>query len=233
MLLLSLVVLMFSACGNKIAFKPQEPLSNAALVYVYAVTNISSDENTNESDFIIRINNKPTMQRVKGGEYVAFNLKPVELSISVTKKEVEEKVIKLNLKSGHIYYLRITDNLDDARFAFELVDNSIASKEIAKTGLAGTNEESPDNIITAFVNPKEKESVEVKATQKVQNVQQPSKDAVVTPVQKSVQTYQAPTPIAQPSLSKTDEIMKAYSLKEKGIISDDEFKALKSDILKK
>ena len=33
-------------------------------------------------------------------------------------------------------------------------------------------------------------------------------------------------------LSKTDEIEKAYKLKERGIISDEEFQALKTNILK-
>jgi hypothetical protein len=229
--LLSLVLLVFVACGNKLAFKPQEPLQNAALVYVYAVENIGDDENTNESDFSIRINNKPVMQRIIGGEYMVFNLKPVSLSISATKKEVEEKVLKLDLKASHIYYLRITDNLEDGRFAFEVVDNSIASKEIQKTGLAGTNEESPENIITEFVNPTKKstESVEVVAKPKAQQ------NTTVTQQQVSAPSYQAPTvaPVSTSTMSKTDEIMKAYSLKEKGIINDDEFKALKSDILKK
>jgi len=227
--LLSLVFMLFSACGNKVAFKPKEPLSNAALVYVYAVENMGNDENTEESDFSIRINNKPVMQRIKAGEFLAFNLKPTSLTISATKQEVDEKTIRLNLEVGQIYYLRITDNLDDGRFSFEVVPNSIAFNEIKKTGEAGTNVESPDNIITAFVNPKEKESVEVKATPKSQEVQQVTQTSASVPTQ----TYQAPVPIAKPALSKTDEIMKAYSLKEKGIISDDEFKALKSDILKK
>jgi hypothetical protein len=229
--LLSLVLLVFVACGNKLAFKPQEPLQNAALVYVYAVENIGDDENTNESDFSIRINNKPVMQRIIGGEYMVFNLKPVSLSISATKKEVDEKVLKLDLKASHIYYLRITDNLEDGRFAFEVVDNSIASKEIQKTGLAGTNEESPENIITEFVNPTKKstESVEVVAKPKAQQ------NTTVTQQQVTAPSYQAPTvaPVSTSTMSKTDEIMKAYSLKEKGIINDDEFKALKSDILKK
>ena len=96
--LLFLLLLVFAGCGNKLAFKPQEPLQNAALVYVYAVENIGDDENTNESDFSIRIN-KPVMQRIIGGEYMVFNLKPVSLSISATKKEVEEKVLKLDLKA--------------------------------------------------------------------------------------------------------------------------------------
>ncbi|EDZ63709.1 hypothetical protein SMGD1_1550 [Sulfurimonas gotlandica GD1] len=220
-LLLSATLLLVTACGNRTPFKKQEPLENAALVYIYALDNVSSSESSTASDYNIRINNKPYMERIKQGEYIVLNLKPQAMTISATKKQVEEKVLTLDFKTGHIYYLKIKDDLDNGAFEFQQVNNSIGSKEIIKTGLAGSSEESQENIITEFVNPKETESVEVKA--------------VVAPVVAPIAIPQASTPAQSLSapMSKTDEIMKAYGLKEKGIISDEEFKALKTNILNK
>lgn len=212
-LLLSMIMLLVAACGNKTPFKAQEPLENAALVYIYVTTQISADDGSSESDYNIRINNKPYMQRINKGEYIVLNLKPQAMTISATKKQIQEKVLNLDLESGQIYYLKIKDDLTGGSFEFIKMKNSIASKEISKTGLAGSSEESRENIITEFVNPKETESVEVKA---------------VAPVA----VPQTSTPVTT-HMSKTNEIMKAYGLKEKGIISDEEFKALKTNILDK
>jgi uncharacterized protein DUF2846 len=224
-LLLSLILLLLTGCGNRTPFKAQEPLENAALVYIYTTTSVTSDENTNESDYSIRINNKPVMQRIKSGEYMVFNLKPQPMTISTTKKQIDEKVLNLDLKTGQIYYLKIKDDLDDGSFAFHKVENSIGSKEIAKTGLAGSSEESQENIITEFVNPKETESVEVKPTV--------APATAVVPVVVPQASAPAPAASAAAPVSKTDEIMKAYEMKEKGIVSDEEFKALKTNILNK
>ncbi len=229
-LLLLATLLLVTACGNRLPFKAQEPLENAALVYIYATTSVTSDDTTNESDYSIRINNKPVMQRIVQGEYMVFNLKPQPMTISATKKQIEEQVLNLDLKTGQIYYLKIKDDLDGGGFEFVEVKNSLGSKEIVKTGLVGTSVDSPENIITEFVNPKEteSESVEVKA----------AVAPVVAPVAVPTATVATtPTPVASvpavQNISKTDEIMKAYGLKEKGIISDEEFKALKTDILNK
>ncbi|PHQ65727.1 MAG: hypothetical protein COB99_02315 [Sulfurimonas sp.] len=222
-LLLTITLLLITACGNRTPFKKQEPLENAALVYIYAELKVSADDSMSDSEYNIRINNKPVMQRIKDGEYMVFNLKPQPMTISATKKQIQEEVLDMNLKTGQIYYLKISDNQEGNTFEFIEVKSSIASKEIAKTGLAGSMEESPENIITEFVNPKNTESMEVKPTAAPATIVAP----VVIP-QASV-----PAPAAVAPMSKTDEIMKAYGLKEKGIISDEEFKALKTNILNK
>ena len=216
---MAVVLLLVTACGNKTPFSAQQPLENSALVYIYATSAMSSGESTSSKDFNIRINNKRYLQRIKSGEYIAFNLKPETMTISATRSQIEEQVLKLNLQSGQIYYLRIKDNIDGDKFEFEQIVNALASKEIIKTGLAGSSEESPQNIITEFVNPKEdkKEDMIVKA--------QPAAVA-------------QPAPVAQPmvntkSLSKSDEIEKAYNLKQKGILSEEEYKNLKTEILAK
>ena len=223
---LLVISLVFIGCGSKIPFKVQEPLDNAALVYVYVTQNLGTEESQGGSDYSIRINNKRYLERIRGGEFISFNLKPQPMTISVTRAQIEEKVLDMDFKSGQIYYLKVTDNLDGGKFDFELMDNAQASKEIAKTGLAGSSVESPENIITEFVtgsSSAKEEDMMVK--------QQPA------PVQAAPQpvVYAAPAPKAQPSApsAKMEDVQKAFKLKEQGILSDAEFQKLKTEILSK
>lgn len=220
-LLLTVALLVFSGCGNKLAFKLQQPLDNAALVYVYAKMKLDSSDSSNRGEYSLRINNKPVMERIQDGEYMAFNLKPQPMTLSATKNQIQEVVLDLDLKAGETYYLKIVDSQDGSAFNFVKMNNNEAKTEIASTGLAGSSVESKENIITEFVNPKESESMEVVAP-------------VVVPVQTQQVVHtpvQAPAQVAP--MSKTDEIMKAFELKEKGIIDDAEFKTLKTNILNK
>jgi hypothetical protein len=222
-LLLTATLLLFSACGNKTAFKLQEPLQNAALVYVYAKMNLSTDDSTSRGEYSLRINNKPIMQRIKDGEYMVLNLKPEVMTLSATKNQIQEVVLDLDLKEGQTYYLKIIDSHDGRAFDFVKMKNSEAKAEIALTGLAGSYEESIENIITEFVNPKTSdESMEVKT----------AVVPVIVPVNSQAPVVQQ-TPIQVAPMSKTDEILKAYELKEKGIIDEQEFKSLKTNILNK
>lgn len=115
----------------------------------------------------------------------------------------------MDLKIGETYYLKIRDNLERGSFAFEHVSKEIGAKEITKTGVAGSMIEDLDNTLTELVGTsKAQESQVVEATREV-------KAAAVAPI------------------SRVDELEKAYKLKEKGIISDEEFKTLKSQIISK
>jgi len=222
-LILTATLLLFSACGNKTAFKLQEPLQNAALVYVYAKIKLDSSEGFNRGEYSLRINNKPIMQRIKDGEYMVLNLKPQAMTISATKAQIQEVVLDLDLKAGQTYYLKIVDSQDGSAFDFVKVQSSEAKTEIALTGLAGSSEESPENIITELINPKTNdESMEVKT----------AVAPAVVPVNSQTPVVRQ-TPIQVVPMSKTDEIMKAYEMKEKGILSDEEFKTLKTNILDK
>ncbi|MCX6075791.1 MAG: DUF2846 domain-containing protein [Campylobacterales bacterium] len=208
------ILLLLAACGNKTPYSVQKPLENAALVYVYADSAVGYyGEGMTSTYFNIRINNKRYLQRIRSGEYLAFDLKPEAMSISATRAQIEEKVVKLDLKAGQIYYLKIRDNLDGGRFEFEQMNEEVAVKEIAKTGLAGSSEESTKNIITEFVNSKEDKKENTSAKVESTTTAQPNADTN--------------------GLSKSDEIEKAHNLKEKGILSEEEFKALKTEILTK
>ena len=157
-LMLTITMLLITACGNKTSFKAQEPLQNASLVYIYALTQITSDDSASDPEYSIRINNKPYMQRIKEGEYIVLNLKPQAMKISATKKQIDEKVLDMDLKTGQIYYLKMK-TIEGGSFELILMENNVGSKEITKTGLAGSSEESTENIITEFVNPKETETM--------------------------------------------------------------------------
>ena len=77
-----------------------------------------------------------------------------------------------------------------------------------KTGLAGSSVENEDNIINIFTDdePKKEES------------------AVVAPAASQTEA------VVQTS-SKMDEVQKAYDMKEKGMLSEEEFNRLKAEIL--
>ena len=219
---LLVIGLLFAACGSKVPFKVQEPLENAALVYVYVTQNAGTEESMSGSDYSIRINNKRYLERIKSGEFISFNLKPQPMTISATRGQIEEKVLNMDLKSGQIYYLKVSDNLAGGKFDFEMVDNAQGSKEIAKTGLAGSSVESPENIITEFVTGSKS------AKEEDMMVNQPAPTQVAPqPV-----VYTAPAPEVQPS-AKIEDVQKAYKLKEQGILSDAEFQKLKTEILSK
>ena len=235
---LFVVGMLFVACGNRVAFKTQEPLENAALVYVYVVDNISTEEGDNNSDYSIRINGKRFLQRVVAGEYLAFNIKPGHITMSATRKQIEEKIIPLDLKAGQIYYLRVSDNLDGGGFDFEQVNNSEGSKEVAQTGQAGTSVDSPENIITELISSPEDEKTSVMV--KESKMDEAKIDAMIEKklakrrLATPAQNVSAPTTASSVSTgSKLEEIQKAYKLKEQGILTDAEFQKIKSEILAK
>jgi hypothetical protein len=233
---LLLISIVFMACGNRVAFKTQQPLENAALVYVYVVGNINTEESDSSSDYSIRINGKQFLQRIVADEYLAFNLKPGKITMSATRKQIEEKILTLDLKAGQIYYLKVSDNLDGGNFDFELVNNSEGSKEVALTGQAGTSVDSPENIITELITPTKDEKSN--AIVKESKMDEAKIDAMIekklakrrleAPVQR-VSTPATSTPATVSS--KLEEVQKAYKLKEQGILTDAEFQKLKSEIL--
>ena len=172
---------MFVSC-SKSPFKPQETLENKALVYIYVKTPEGLNDSNRYPKYSIKIDGKYVDGDMGQEEYIALNLDPSEIELFAIRADIEIQSLKLDLKAGATYYLRIRSFSDDfAEFNFEELPKSIAFEEI---------------IVTKNVTPKE---------------------------EKKEQTMQ--------TLSKTDEIQKAYELKEKGILSNEEFEKLKADIL--
>ncbi len=202
-LLTVVAALLLSGCGSKVPFKAQEPLVGASLVYVYAIESYGDVESDTYQNYTMRVNDKRVGERLRGGEYMALDLKPSQIKLSATRGQIEEKSLNLDLKAGGTYYLKITDNLEKGAFSFEHVSKEIGAKEIVKTGVAGSMVDDIDNTLTELAgSDKAEQNVEVKPQQQVQ-------------------------------ASKLDELEKAHKLKEKGIISEEEFKTLKSQIISK
>ena len=173
----------------------------------------------------------------------AFNLKPNPTLMSAVKGQIIEKHVKLNLKAGDVNYLRITDSAIGGEFGFEKVSSEVGREEIAKTGLAGSNIEDPDNIITELIGEESSDDSIVGSKGKgIPALTEAQIDAIIekklgeraaaapvqTPVQAATPTY-SPTP----KLSKMDEIQRAFDMKNDGMLTQDEFNTLKAEILAK
>lgn len=207
---LLVVVTMFSGCGSKSPYKEQKPLDDAALVYVYVAPQSGVAENNKDHAYKIKVNGKSVEGYVKTDEYVALDLKPGKVEVSATRADVETQSLKLDLKAGDIHYLKVKSHSDAfAKFDIIKEQTAVAKKEIAKTVDATSK-----NVIE-----KEIEGVSVFADKK-------------EPIKESAPQVAAPTVVQTPA-SKTDELEKAYKLKEKGVITDEEFKTLKSQIISK
>ena len=208
LLIITLLALstLFTACG-KIPFAKQEPMSNAALVYVYVTMDSGINDTDRMPNYVVGINGKNTEGSIEYGTYKYFNLKPGQITISATRSDIETQDIELNLDAGKTYYLRIQSFSDDfAKFEIARVNSNEAYPELKDTTLADKFEKS-ENVISELISSSSDEpevvkdrAVEVKASQ---------------------------------STSKMDEIEKAYDMKEKGMLSEDEFNTLKAEILAK
>lgn len=197
---------MFVGCGSKSPYVEQKPVEGAALVYVYVVPQEGVTDNNKEHAYKIRVNGKNVEGYVKVGEYVALNLKPGNIEISAIRADVEVQSIKLQLSVGDINYLKVKSYSDSfAKFDIIKMQNAVAKKEITTSVDAKSK-----NIIE-----KEIEDTAIFADKKESAKEQNA------PVQQNI------------SSNKTDELEKAYKLKEKGVITEEEFKTLKSQIISK
>lgn len=203
------IALLISGCGSKVPFKAQEPLPEAALVYVYVAESYGDTESISYQSYSLRINDKRVAERLRAGEYTTLDVKPNPIKLSATREQIEEKSINLDLKAGETYYLKIRDNLSRGAFEFEQVSKEVGAKEITKTGLAGSMINDIDNTLTELVGTDKAQENQVVGTRGE------VKAATVAPA------------------SKVDELEKAYKLKEKGALSEEEFKTLKSQIISK
>ncbi|OHE05810.1 MAG: hypothetical protein A2513_10805 [Sulfurimonas sp. RIFOXYD12_FULL_33_39] len=203
-LITAVSLLLMTGCGSKVPFKESAPVEDASIAYIYMPNYSELADGSSSQNFTIRINDKSVEGRIKSNEYMLFDLKPQKIKFSATRDSIEEKSVTLDLKVGETYYLRIRDNLQNGGFSFENISKEIAKEEIVKTGLAGSVLEDVNNVITELVGTSESKKEEP-----------------------SVQVSTVK------STSKIDELEKAYKLKEKGALTDEEFKTLKSQIISK
>jgi len=208
LLIITLLALstIFTACG-KIPFEKQKPMSSAALVYVYLSMDSGINDTNRMPNYVVGINGKNTEGSIEYGTYKYFNLKPGQITISATRSDIEKQDIKLNLDAGKIYYLRIQSFSDDfAKFEIKQVNSNEAYAELKDTTLADKFERS-QNMISELISSSSDEPEVLK------------EGAIESTLTQSI--------------SKMDEIQKAYDMKTKGMLSEDEFKAIKAEILAK
>ncbi|PLY11650.1 MAG: hypothetical protein C0628_09205 [Sulfurimonas sp.] len=205
------ISVIFVSCA-KAPFKPQQPLDNAALVYVYVSSEDGMKETYRNPAYKIGVNGKKAEGYIKDDEYIALDLKTGKINLTATRAEVEEQSIDLDLKAGEIYYLKIRSFSDDfAKFDIVKVKSNVGEKEIAKT-----------------VNPNAKNIVEkeIESASMFISKKEPLQEEKEQRVVKS-----EPAPVR--NLSKLDELEKAYKMKEQGVLTEEEFKALKTQIITK
>ena len=145
------ITLFIGGCGTRIPFTEKTISKENALVYIYVSNDLGTNESISDSYYKIKINSKNLKQKIRMNEYMAFEMKPNNTTISVIRAAIEEKTIVLDLKSGNIYYIRLDTNLDNDAFSLTQIDSKIASKEIQKTGLAGSIAVDENEIISEVV----------------------------------------------------------------------------------
>ena len=194
-LLLSILLLsIFTSCASKVPFKKQEPLKGNALLYLYVPNQVTdAPEVDTDASYSVKIGNERIPTSLTDGEFIFFNIKPSNTTITIEKNAILKHKLTLSLKANHTYYLKISKTDEGDNFTLEKISSSIALPQINKTVLAGSRLISKDEINTNIIKDKKK------------------------PAQ----------------ASKVQEIEKVFELREKGIITQEEFQRLKEEILSK
>ena len=231
-LLVLAVMLLVSGCGTKVPFKAKEALDGAAVVYVYANDTITDDDSVQDDKFQLRINNQNVAGRLNGGEYRVFDMKPATVLVSAVRTNIEEHYVKLNMEAGNVYYLQIQTGSYGEEFTFQEVSASEGQKEISLTTLAGVTGIDASAYVPDFAGSTAGKDGMVA----VPAMTEAEIDAMIERKLGQRATV-IPTPtVAAPAVSKLstmDEIDRAFQMKEKGIITQDEFNKIKSEILAK
>ncbi|QFR50247.1 hypothetical protein FJR48_11105 [Sulfurimonas lithotrophica] len=195
------ITLSFFGCADKVPFKEQDPLENSALVYVYANKILQDNDAMNMGKYFLQINRIGIDKTLVENEYTAINLK--------ASKNVQISATRSALITKDIdfstesgkTYFFRINTLPGGDFEFEEVDSTIGLKEIKKTKLSGSILEKKIESLIYDDDKEEKEPIKV--APKVEYV----------------------------SKSKIEKIKEAHKLKEEGILTEEEFKKLKTEIL--
>ena len=251
-LLIIAVVLLVSGCTTKTPFQVKEPLKDAALVYVYSTDVMSDDDSMQNGKFKLQINNKNVAGSIDAGEYKVFDMKPAVILMTALRTNVEKLHIKLNLEAGKTYYLRVEakSGYGDA-FTFDEVDSRTGKKDLEKSALAGSfevdaaayipdyagstagNDKDTVVAVPAMTEAEIDAIIERKIAERVSKMNIPA--PVAAPVAAPAVQVSSPVPtyVTSPKASKMDEIQRAYDMKEKGILSQEDFNTIKAEILAK
>jgi len=247
LIIMSVIVgLIFSACSNKAPFKESSTVSNGALVYVYAKEDSNVDDVHYITSYDVVINGYVTDKSLYAGEYIKLDVKPGVISISTARKDLEVQTVKLNVQAGNIYYLRLQSHSSSfGKFDFSQVDSNTGRSEISDT-VSSSEFMIKGNVIDALIQPSTNSNtgsssntaamseaeinamIEKKLAERMSKVQAPKQTSSKLNIDSAIPDY-----TRKAGGSKMDEIQRAYDMKEKGILSEDEFSKIKADILAK
>ena len=235
-LLILAVMLLISGCTTKTSFKVQEPLNDAALVYMY-VTNLQSDMDYSmeDSKYKTQINGKNVAGTIEAGEYKVFDMKPATVMFTAIRRNIESLHVKLNLQAGQTYFLKTQSGAFGEAFTFKQVSASEASKDLKNSKLAGSFEMDMAAYVPDFGG-----STAGKDDNKIPAMSEAEIDAIIEKKLKAMSNNtSAPAAVSSTTRasvstsSKLDDIKEAYNMKKEGLLTNEEFKAMKAEILAK
>lgn len=236
-LLFIAIVLLVSGCTTKTPYKAQEPLKDAALLYVYSADVLTDDDSMQNGIFKLQINNKNVAGSMMSGEYKVFDMKPATILMTALRTNIEKQHIKLNMEAGKTYYLKMeaAGGYGEA-FSFDEVSASEGQKDLKNSALAGSFEVDAAAYVPDFAGSTAGIDEDTKTV--VPAMTEAEIDAIIEKkLNARAAATPAPAPVVQtPAVTKVstmDEISRAYEMKEKGIITEDEFSKIKAEILAK
>lgn len=244
-LLVVAIMLLVSGCGTKVPFKAKEPLDGAALLYVYVVDKKSDTKNMSDSKYKLQINGKNVNGEINAGEYRVFDMKPATILVTSVRRNIERMHVKVNMQAGNIYYLKIESGNFGGLYNFNQVSSNEGKREISKSVLAGATgvdltkytpdfagstagEDGKTMSVPAMSEAEINAIIEKKINERIANM-----PVQAAPVQAAPAAASVPTYVNTPKVSKMDEIQRAYDMKEKGMLTEEEFSTIKAEILAK
>ena len=241
-LLITLSTVLIIGCGTKTPFKAQEPIKDAALVYVY-VSDVQSDIDhaMEDAKYKIQINDKNVKGWIKAGEYKVFDMKPATVLFTIIRREIESLDVKLNLEAGKTYYLKTQSGEFGGVFTFKQVSYQNALNDLSNSKLAGSFTEDLTKYVPEFAGSTaglkdEKPSIPALTESQIDALIE-KKMAKKASMQTNTFSASTPSVTTKSTTSVTGnklyDIRNAYEMKKQGILSEEEFLKMKSEILAK
>ena len=188
---------------SSLPFKYEKP-STTATIYTYVVMPQSINEDISDPCYKIEINEKYLKSCMRIQEFMEFkNLKPQMITISATRDDIDKKTISLDLEAGKTYFLKV-QSYSSILGQFNFTQ---VSRDEALQSITSMTMANPPKS-------KEKDVLDFFV----------SEEKNETNIQKSTVSV---------ATSKMDEIQKANDMKEKGLLTQEEFEKLKAEILAK
>ncbi|PHQ89370.1 MAG: hypothetical protein COB42_07075 [Sulfurimonas sp.] len=235
LLILSLTFFI-AGCTSKTPFTSQAPLEDAALVYFYvANTQSSMDASMEDSKYKTRINGKNVAGTIEAGEYKVFDMKPATVLFTSVRRNIEQKFLKLHLEAGQTYYLKVQSGSFGGAYSFEEVSASEASEDLKQSSLSGSFELDMAAYVPDFGGSTAGKDID---ENKIPAMTEAEIDAIIEKKLKAMGAS-APAAVTQPSVkqvtssSKLVDIREAYEMKKQGLLTNEEFKIMKAEILAK